>query len=130
MLTESDADDQACGAHPSSRRKVEPEGGSLPHLGRQGARAVPPDTPERDNDVRGPRRPQCIDQAGAIPVVTLDAARTRAQARLGDFAKTGEHPRKRKIVTLADLLRDRYTSWFNAEHKNGQRNIDAIESQF
>jgi integrase len=67
---------------------------------------------------------------GRYPVVTLDAARTRAQARLGDFAKTGEHPRKRKIVTLADFLRDRYTSWFNAEHKNGQRNIDAIESQF
>lgn len=67
---------------------------------------------------------------GRYPVVTLDAARTRAQARLGDFAKTGEHPRKRKLVTLSDFLRDRYAPWFNAEHKNGQRNIDAIESQF
>ena len=67
---------------------------------------------------------------GRHPHLTLEAARKRAQARLGDFAKTGEHPTKRKIVTLRDFLTDRYTSWFNAEHKNGQRNIDAIESQF
>ena len=67
---------------------------------------------------------------GRYPNLTLEGARKRAQARLGDYAKTGEHPRRRKIVTLSDFLTERYTPWFNAEHKNGQRNIDAIESQF
>jgi integrase len=67
---------------------------------------------------------------GRYPHVTLDAARARAKARIGDFAKSGEHPRKRKIVTLRDFLDERYAPWFNAEHKNGERNIDAIEAQF
>jgi integrase len=67
---------------------------------------------------------------GRYPLLTLEAARVRAKGRAGDFAKTGELPKKKKIVTLRDFIDDRYKTWFVANHKRGQRNIDAIESQF
>lgn len=70
---------------------------------------------------------------GKYPVLTLEGARTRALAIMSDAAENGTPAiakRAQMATTLRTFLSERYAPWFNAEHKNGQRNIDAIESQF
>lgn len=69
---------------------------------------------------------------GRYPVLTVEAARTQAKERIGEFARTGERPKPKvtKVATFGDFLRRRYAPWFTAERKTGARNLASLETQF
>lgn len=75
---------------------------------------------------------------GKYPVVTVEGARTRAQAIL---AETGEHgaplavieankPPAEKPITLRAFVEEHFAPWALAHQKAGQATVDAIEPVF
>ena len=68
---------------------------------------------------------------GRYPVMTLEAARKQAKARIGAFAKTGEVPaRNRRADTLSAFIDDHYEPWVNAERKAGKSTVANLKAQF
>lgn len=70
------------------------------------------------------------ERIGRFPTITLDAARTQAQMKLGEFAKTGERSNKRKAETFGTFIDDSYAPWMEAERKTGVRTIAVIRKEF
>lgn len=71
------------------------------------------------------------ERIGRHPGVTLDAARTQAQARLGEFASTGARKKpKAKATSLAAFVTDEFQPWASANLKWGDGAADRILSVF
>lgn len=71
------------------------------------------------------------ERIGPFPVVTVDAARTQALAKLAEFQKTGVRSvRKSKVLTLRKFVEEEFQPWATANLKWGDGAADRILSVF
>lgn len=68
------------------------------------------------------------ERVGRHPHLTLDAARTQAIAKLGQFAKTGERTKRAPVETFGDFMGSKYEPWVTVERKAGKATVAAIKS--
>jgi integrase len=69
-------------------------------------------------------------QLGRHPALTLEAARSKAKQRLGEFEQTGSVSKRDASDTLNAFLSGRYGDWSKSFHKRGEANVKAIRATF